>query len=255
MKMTRYDPGTPCWIDLGSPDLEASKAFYTALLGWTAHTSDDPAMGGYTMFHQGDSPVAGLGGLMSDAAPPAWTWYAATDNIDATAARVEGSGGKVVAAPMDIPGAGRMAVFMDSTGAAFSAWQPGDFKGAEVVNEPHSFAWNELMVREIDGATDFYGKVLGWTTQTNDQLGMEYTLFQVGDRSVAGMMPMAGDQWPEDLPSHWMIYLAVADTDAAAERVRELGGTISVPPTDSPAGRFAVAGDSTGAVFAFVTLT
>lgn len=255
MRMTRYDPGTPCWIDLGSPDLDASKAFYTALLGWTAHTSDDPAMGGYTIFHQGDSPVAGLGTPMSEAAPSTWTWYAATDDVDATAARVEGAGGKVVAAPMEIPGAGRMAVFMDCHGAAFSAWQPGRFTGAGLVNEPNSFAWNELMVREIDGATDFYGKVLGWTPQTNAEFGMEYTLFQVGDRAVAGMMPMAGDQWPEDVPSHWLIYIAVDDTDVAAGRVRELGGTLSIPPTDSPAGRFAVAVDTTGAVFGFVTLT
>jgi hypothetical protein len=255
MKVTQYVPGTPCWIDLGSPDLDASVAFYSGLFGWTAHRSDDPNMGGYTIFNQGDSPVAGLGGLMAEGAPPAWAWYAATDDIDATAARVEGSGGKVMAAPMDIPGTGRMAVFMDCNGAPFSAWQATGFRGAELVNEPGAFAWSELMVRDTDSAADFYGKVLGWAAQAGDQAGMPYTLFQIADRPIAGMMPMTGDRWPADLPSHWLVYLAVADTDQAAGRIRELGGTISVPPTDTPAGRFAVAADPTGAVFGIITLT
>ena len=31
-----YAPGTPMWVDLASPDLEASKAFYSSLFGWEA---------------------------------------------------------------------------------------------------------------------------------------------------------------------------------------------------------------------------
>ncbi|GAA5177436.1 VOC family protein [Rugosimonospora acidiphila] len=255
MKMSRYLPGTPCWIDLGSPDLDVSRAFYTDLFGWTAEVSPDPAAGGYTTFHQGGSPVAGAGQLMSDSAPPAWTWYAATDDLDATAARVEGAGGKVMVPPMDVLGIGRMAVFMDTTGAPFSAWQGGSFPGAGIVNEPSTFCWNELMVREADAAADFYGRALGWTTQASDQPGVAYTEFKCGDRSVAGMMPMTSDRYPDDLPSHWMVYLAVADVDETAERIGQLGGVISIEPTGSPAGRFAVAGDPCGAVFGIVTLT
>ena len=31
---TSYAPGTPCWVELGSPDLDASIEFYGALFGW-----------------------------------------------------------------------------------------------------------------------------------------------------------------------------------------------------------------------------
>ena len=31
---TTYAPGEPTWADLSSPDTEASRAFYGALLGW-----------------------------------------------------------------------------------------------------------------------------------------------------------------------------------------------------------------------------
>ena len=33
-EMTEYAPGTPSWVDLGSPDIEASVAFYEGLFGW-----------------------------------------------------------------------------------------------------------------------------------------------------------------------------------------------------------------------------
>jgi predicted enzyme related to lactoylglutathione lyase len=29
-----YAPGTPSWVDIGSPDLDKTHAFYTGLFGW-----------------------------------------------------------------------------------------------------------------------------------------------------------------------------------------------------------------------------
>jgi predicted enzyme related to lactoylglutathione lyase len=34
MLSTEYTPGTPRWIDLGSPDVKATDAFYTSVFGW-----------------------------------------------------------------------------------------------------------------------------------------------------------------------------------------------------------------------------
>jgi predicted enzyme related to lactoylglutathione lyase len=51
-----------------------------------------------------------------------------------------------------------------------------------------------------------------------------------------------------------MVYFAVEDVDAAAKRVEELGGKVAVPPTDTPAGRFAVVNDPQGAVFSIIAL-
>ena len=56
-----------------------------------------------------------------------------------------------------------------------------------------------------------------------------------------------------EVPSHWMVYFAVSDCDASAEKVKSLGGNLRVPPTDIPEiGRFAVAQDPQGAVFSFL---
>jgi predicted enzyme related to lactoylglutathione lyase len=52
-----------------------------------------------------------------------------------------------------------------------------------------------------------------------------------------------------------MVYVTVADVDAAATRITELGGSVSVPPTDIPGiGRFAVVGDPTGAYFSIIAM-
>ena len=51
-------------------------------------------------------------------------------------------------------------------------------------------------------------------------------------------------------PPAWTLYFAVADTDAAAAQVTELGGTVVSPPTDTPFGRMAIAAGPFGEVFA-----
>ncbi len=56
------------------------------------------------------------------------------------------------------------------------------------------------------------------------------------------------------MPSHWLPYFAVADTDATCTRVLELGGIVQVPPKDIEVGRFAVITDPHGAAFAVMAL-
>ena len=253
-EMTRYEPGTPSWIDLGSPDVEASKAFYGGLFGWEAHTSPDPAAGGYTMFVLRGKSVAGLGPLFGEGDRPSWTTYMTTADADATAEAVDEAGGSVVMPPFDVLDAGRMAVCVDNVGARFSIWQPGVHIGAELVNEPDTLNWNELATRDIDAAKDFYGAVFGWGGQTQDFEGTTYTMWTIGDRPVGGMIQM-NEQWPADIPPHWMAYIAVADVDATAAKVAALGGTVPVPPSDASFGRFAVCNDPHGAVFSIVAGT
>src|SRR5687767_4884904 len=75
-------PGTPNWVDLGTPDLDVTKRFYGELFGWTAHVSPEPEVRGYTIFNKDGQPVAGTGPLFSDDQLPAWSTYVATDDAD-----------------------------------------------------------------------------------------------------------------------------------------------------------------------------
>lgn len=89
---------------------------------------------------------------------------------------------------------------------------------------------------EPSGAIEFHGSVFGWVPKTDDIDHGSYPEFLVDNRTIAGMMPMQGDMWPEAIPNHWPVFFAVLDTDAAAALVTELGGTVSVPPSDIPGG-------------------
>jgi len=57
--MGQAGPGVPGWVDLGSPDLDASKRFYGEVFGWDADTNPDPQYGGYTTFRKDGKAVAG----------------------------------------------------------------------------------------------------------------------------------------------------------------------------------------------------
>jgi uncharacterized protein len=252
--MTALAPGTPNWVDLGTPDLEDAKRFYAALFGWTPHVSPQPEAGGYTIFTKGAKAVAGAGPLFGEGQPPAWSTYIATDDADAVARRVEAAGGKVLVEPFDVMDQGRMAVFLDQAGAAFSVWQPLAMPGAELFNAPGSLSWNELTTRDPDGSKAFYGAVFGWEAEDQPIGPGTYTVWKLGGRPIGGMMPMLGDGRPTKLPPHWMVYFAVEDADATAERAAELGATVPVPPSDFPQGRFAVLDDPQGALFSVIKL-
>ena len=57
--------------------------------------------------------------------------------------------------------AGRMGFFAHPAGGAFGAWQAGDHKGAELVNEPVSLAWNTLITPHPEDAAAFFGLIFG----------------------------------------------------------------------------------------------
>lgn len=252
---TSYAPGTPCWVDLATPDLEAAEKFYGPLLGWEIPELPNSAeMGGYRRAKKSGKDVAGAMPLMQEGQPPAWSTYVAVEDADATAAAVKDAGGSVIAEPMDVMGLGRMAIFADSTGAVFGIWQPGTFAGAELVNEPGALAWNELGTRDPGAAKAFYAAVFGWGFRDNDMGEMgTYTEWLNGEDSIGGMLDVSG-RLPDEIPAHWLVYFAVENTDAAIETVKSSGGNVPFGPVDIPAGRFAVGADPWGAAFAVIQM-
>ena len=161
------------------------------------------------------------------------------------------AGGTVVMEPFDVFDSGRMAVFQDPQGAFFSVWQAKEMPGAQLVGEPGSMTWSELMTKDSAAAARFYGEVFGWRSEENDMgEGYPYHLQKLGEDGVAGIMdiqPQMGD-----LPPHWVIYFAVDDTDQTIARTQELGGRLLAGPMESPYGPFAVLLDPLGATFSVI---
>src|SRR5579872_1813491 len=190
-QMTEYAPGVPMWVDVSSPDLAKTNEFYSGLFGWDAQQVPDPEAGGYTMYFLDGKMVGAAGPTFTPEQHPAWATYVHSVDADATAQAVKDAGGQVVMGPMDVMGQGRMAVFTDPTGAFISIWQPQIHQGAQLVNEPGSFSWNELYTRDVPAAREFYSKVFGWGIDEADMPFGKYTMFQVDGRPIAGGFDMS----------------------------------------------------------------
>ena len=256
-EVTKYAPGAFCWIELGTSDPEAAKRFYNQIFGWSA--VDMPAAPDliYTMLRKDEKDVGALYKLKeehkAEGVPPHWLSYISVDSADETAKRAKELGGTVVMDPFDVFDVGRMAILQDPTGATFAIWQPRVHIGARVKDEPNTLCWNELGTNDTDKAREFYTKLFGWSSKT-DESATPYTEFSNAGIPHGGMMKIA-PEWG-NVPPHWMPYFAVEDCDGTAGKAAGLGASTMVPPTDIPnVGRFAVLGDPQGAVFAIIKLT
>ncbi len=253
MEFESYEHGVPSWVDFSSPDLDASRAFYSGLFGWDVPPGP-PEAGGYSIAMIDGKPVAGIGPQMNPDMPPVWMTYVNVDSADDVAAKVKENGGQTFVEPMDVMDVGRMAIFADPAGAVFGIWQAGTHKGAGLANEPNTYGWSELVTTDIPGAKKFYEAVFGWGHQTQGAEGIgEYTEWKLGDRSIGGMMAKP-EMMPAEVPSHWGVYFVVSDCDATTARVAELGGTVMVGPMDIEPGRMAVCFDPQGGNFNVLAL-
>jgi len=249
---TRWPAGTPCWVDVSVDDVPKAIAFYEALFGWDIQVGP-PETGGYAIAHSGGRIVAGIGPKMGPAeAPSAWTTYLATDDADATAAKITEARGQLLAQPMDVMSEGRLAIAMDTAGAAFGLWQGGNTTGIGLANEPGSLAWNEHMSRDFEGSKAFYQAVFGYDYQDMSGDGFKYAMLMVDGHGVGGIGEYP-EETPEQVPPAWAAYFRVDDVDAGAAKVTELGGRVVQPIRDSPYGRIGVVADNHGAVFSLIT--
>jgi hypothetical protein len=142
-----------------------------------------------------------------------------------------------------------MAVVSDPGGAMVGVWQAGEHVGMGAIVEPNTPGWFELHTKTYESVVDYYREVFAWDAHTAaSEPGFRYTTYGTGDHQRAGIMDAAAFL-PEEVPSHWSVYFAVADADATAARALELGGSVVLAAEDTPYGRLATLTDSTGAVF------
>lgn len=255
--MTGYPAGAPCWCDLATTDLAVATTFYAELLGWTANAVPVPGGGTYSIFQLGGRDVAAVYGLMdtqkAEGVPSHWDVYFAVANVDEACERATTLGASVLVTPMDVMTFGRMAAIADPEGAAFCLWQPMAHFGAAAVHENNAIGWVELASRDTRKASSFYAALLGWKTrELPHPVAGHYQMFAVEGYDWGGLLPM-DDRWG-NAPAHWQVYLRVADCDAAAARVKALGGRVMAEPFQAPGvGRIAVVADPQGATFYLVT--
>ena len=111
---------TVAWFEIGTPDVDAAKAFYGRLFGWSF-----AADGTYTLV-TAPGAAAPSGGIFNTGGnlPPYAVFVVQVADVAATASRAGDLGGKVVVAPMDLPDGMVVAYLTDPDGSMFALFSP-----------------------------------------------------------------------------------------------------------------------------------
>ena len=258
--LLRYEHGAPCWVDLSTTDLAASRDFYAGLFGWgyTDEEMGEMGIGTYSMARVNGVATAAIyeQGPHQILAPskPRWNVYVSVDDIDATLSRVRQRGEVVLANAVQVDSAGSVAVVEDPVGCKTTLWQPEEFRGSLIRAEPGALTWPEHVSTDLARSVRFYEDVLDVDTVAAPQGNLNhYTTWIVDDIPVAGMF-----QWPDEIiaegvPSMWFVYFQVTDVDAAVRYVESNGGrAMAGGPAVNDVGRMIVLRDPQGADFCVV---
>lgn len=121
-------------------------------------------------------------------------------------------------------------------------------------NQHGDFFWYELMTTDAEAAQRFYGGLVGWTFEDSGMPDRDYRLFSANGTEVGGLLPLTQEMQEEGAQSFWAGYIAVDDTDAAANQIASAGGAVLMSPQDIPnIGRLAFVKDPQGAHFYVMT--
>ena len=121
-----------------------------------------------------------------------------------------------------------------------------------MVDQPARFAWYELLTTDVEAASAFYGKVVGWGAKDASTPELAYTVLDAGEVPVGGLMELPEEGRRLGATPRWLGYVAVDDIDATALQIGRRGGAVLLPPTDSNIGRVSVVADPQKATFALV---
>ncbi len=233
-------PGKFIWHDLLTPDPILAGKFYEELFGWQIEYQ-----GQYAVVSHGGKRIAGI--LQVDPAEGrsregVWVPSVSVADVDAAASRVEANGGKILKGPIDMDKRGRAVLIRDSQRAALVLLSAKGGDPADAEAAIGDWLWDEIWTNDPDKTGAFYRSVLGYDEMV---LGDKYEVFVHKGEWRAGIRHVGDDK--EYML--WMPVIRVADPEAIAQRVSELGGVVWVAPDEAPRnGDTALIGDATGAL-------
>lgn len=256
--------GRPIWFELMTPDPDAVRAFYRAVVGWDIAASGSPVGTGqmdYRMIQRSDGGIAGGVLTMSQdmidhGARPGWLAYFEVDDVPAAVARVAQLGGAEHMPPRTLD-VGTMAMVADPQGAPFYLMDP--IPPADRANSQSDVwdrekaqhcRWIELATSDAPAAREFYRTLLAWRFDNVMPMGKagDYLFIQHGNDQLGAISPIMRD----GRPAEWLLYFGVGDIGAAFAAAQAHGGAVLSEPHEVPGGDHVFAAtDPAGAIVAF----
>jgi predicted enzyme related to lactoylglutathione lyase len=84
--------------------------------------------------------------------------------------------------------------------------------------------WLEMASTDVPASAEFYGDLFGWPIIRDEQMDYTMTGFE-GEQTGVGFSPV-DDERSSVEPGSVLVYVDVADVDAAIARAKELGAPI-----------------------------
>ncbi|TDO92831.1 VOC family protein [Enemella evansiae] len=237
-----YPAGVPAWIDTEQPDIDAALAFYGGLFDWEFEERPTGSDDRYLIARLAGQDVAGIGSAPAGA-EARWHVYIATDDASVTLAAATAAGAMTGQEPVQLGPAGTWAEFVDPQGATIRLWQAGKRLGAQVVNVPGAWNFNDLRTDDQQQAIDWYAPIFGWQAMPGEDPAAMLRrpgygehlrattypdIYEVQKYAPEGFADAIGWVGPRkgDEPTRWATTFTVADRDASVARALELGATV-----------------------------
>lgn len=149
-------------------------------------------------------------------------------------------------APMQLPGLGVSVVVADPSGMGHCAWQAAPFAGTVIADAHGDPVWHEAYATDFAATHAFLREVFGWdSSMAGDTDEFRYAVNAPEEASATtGLMDAPG--WGPDFTASWSAYIKVDDMDACLTAARELGGSITQGPDETPYGLLATLTDPNG---------
>jgi predicted enzyme related to lactoylglutathione lyase len=113
-----------------------------------------------------------------------------------------------------------------------------------------SHVWYELMTTDPDGATKFYGAVVGWTIGEPIGGDQDYRMIGRSDGGFAGgVLKLTDEMQGHGAKPIWLGYIGADNVDATVAQIEAQSGKTLMPAFDIPQGRIAMVADPQGAPF------
>lgn len=214
-----------CHYELRTTDVDAGRAFYTAVLGPTFFTA------GIAI---GPLPAPAL----ARGAVPHWLGHIRVDDVPGIAQRFIRQG----AAPLG-PVTASVAILRDPSGAVLA------LSSSAVCPESDRVAWHVLHATDEPGAFEMYAGMFGWvrcSTSKSQSFAHHQAFGWAAPSPPAGII--AGSAHLPGMHAHWLFFFPTADLDGALDVVRARGGR-TLPVITAYGQRLAPCEDALGAAF------
>jgi predicted enzyme related to lactoylglutathione lyase len=241
--------GKVIWNDLITEDVAVARVFYGELFDWTFEDAQERDGNDYIVARHDGIYVAGIVSVeprQDGQNVTRWVPYVSVDDVDAAVKRSLAAGATVAVDSRDVS-LGQVAAIIDPEGAVIGLANSeiGDPDDKTTRAAPGRVVWSELLSRDPVAASAFYKLLVGYDIEVVNRRGGEYTFLSNNGVNRAGILARPGD----DIDPVWLTFFGVSDPRAAAERAKQLGGTVLVPPSpELRDGTMAVVTDPAGAI-------